>query len=402
MRRAGRGRGETPTFLLDCLVQRDSSSLEEKVLLEVGVCPCLAHGPRFARTPVAGQQQPDASPCGTVPPSPGQRLQVGSSVKRGLVRILEGVDRKQRGVWLGAAGGVSGPGSESSGAELVEAVVAERDAAEALAAAGVCVANDREADLEAALLREELSSKIGEVEKSYLNCKHGRSWKLINDITDRKTTRKGQLEGSTQEERIENWYNHFNNLLGDSSSITDEGEKIPSVFEEIDIKEGPFEQEEYEGVKKLWLKERLVGKMEYLQKFERVLMKGEKPGRWSLLNIVPIPESGNLRLGSNYRGISLSSLVAKTFNRMILNRIRPAVDELLRCNQNGFREERSTVAHILALRRLIEGITSHNLPTSITYIDFRKAFDLDSQRHWQSVRRYKSKSDNSRRGHQAF
>ena len=36
-------------------------------------------------------------------------------------------------------------------------------------------------------------------------------------------------------------------------------------------------------------------------------------------------------------GISLSSTVEKTYNRMILNRIRPELDEHLRTNQNGFR-----------------------------------------------------------------
>ena len=36
---------------------------------------------------------------------------------------------------------------------------------------------------------------------------------------------------------------------------------------------------------------------------------------------------------------------------------------------------RSTASHILALRRLIEGVKHKNLPAVITYIDFRKAFD---------------------------
>ena len=105
------------------------------------------------------------------------------------------------------------------------------------------------------------------------------------------------------------------------------------------------------------------------------LLKGKKPSQWSVLNIVPIPKSGNLSLGGNYRGISLSSIVAKTYNRMILNRIRPELDQHLRTNQNGFRVGRTTAGHILALRRLIEGVKANNLTAVITYIDFRKAFD---------------------------
>ena len=71
---------------------------------------------------------------------------------------------------------------------------------------------------------------------------------------------------------------------------------------------------------------------------------------------------------------SVSSIVAKAYNRMILNRIKPEVDKHLRINQNGFRVGRTTVGHILALRRLIEGVKANNFPV-ITFIDFKKAFD---------------------------
>ena len=60
---------------------------------------------------------------------------------------------------------------------------------------------------------------------------------------------------------------------------------------------------------------------------------------------------------------------------MLLNRIRPVLDPLLRTNQNGFRERRTTVQQVLALRRLMEGIKRKHLPAVITFIDFRKAFD---------------------------
>ena len=62
-------------------------------------------------------------------------------------------------------------------------------------------------------------------------------------------------------------------------------------------------------------------------------------------------------------------------NRMILNRIQPAIDEHLRPNQNGFRPNRSTSSHILAFRRIIEGVKQNKLPAVSTFVDFRKAFD---------------------------
>ena len=59
---------------------------------------------------------------------------------------------------------------------------------------------------------------------------------------------------------------------------------------------------------------------------------------------------------------------------MILNRIRPEIDPILRKIQNGFRENRSTSGHILTIRRILEGVKSKNLPLKLLFIDFSKAF----------------------------
>lgn len=60
---------------------------------------------------------------------------------------------------------------------------------------------------------------------------------------------------------------------------------------------------------------------------------------------------------------------------MLLNRIRDAIDPHLRDNQNGFRKERTTVAQILALMRIIEEVKKNNLTAVPCFIDFKKAFD---------------------------
>ena len=203
------------------------------------------------------------------------------------------------------------------------------------------------------------------------------------------TTRKGQIKGSTQKERLNNWYTHFKNLLGSPPHISNEDEEIAPILPDLNIKLGPFDLDEYEKAKKALVEGKTCGEdgitPEMLKRCDLdniildfcndALLKGKKPDQWSILNIIPIPKSGDLSLGGNYRGISLSSIVAKLYNKMILNRIRPELDTHLRANQNGFRVGRTTVGHILALRRIIEGIRSNNLPAIITFIDFKKAFD---------------------------
>ena len=60
---------------------------------------------------------------------------------------------------------------------------------------------------------------------------------------------------------------------------------------------------------------------------------------------------------------------------MLLNRIRTAVDIILRQNQNGFRSNRSTSGKIITVRRIIEGANAKNLTATILFIYFSKAFD---------------------------
>ena len=46
--------------------------------------------------------------------------------------------------------------------------------------------------------------------------------------------------------------------------------------------------------------------------------------------ILPFPKKGNLSITNNYRGITLTSIAAKIFNMIVINRIRPGVDLKLR------------------------------------------------------------------------
>ena len=246
-------------------------------------------------------------------------------------------------------------------------------------------------ELYVTIQEEELNEMIQKIEESDSEYKHGQSWRLINELTGRKTSKQGIIKGNSKEERIKQWYNHFNDLLGMKPQIDDESEQedIPNTLRDLRINDGQFTMAELTSAKMKLSEGKSAGPDDIppdvikrcdfddiiLTFANKILVDNKKPEQWSEIDLIPLPKSGDLGDTGNYRGINLSSVVAKVINKMILNRIQPKIDPFLRRNQNGFRPGRSTVSHILAIRRIIEGVQHKNLKAAIIFVDFKKAFD---------------------------
>ena len=120
-----------------------------------------------------------------------------------------------------------------------------------------------------------------------------------------------------------------------------------------------------------------------------VFKEKHAPTQWTSSMIIPLPKKGNLELMTNFRGISLTSIAAKVYNRVLLNRIREPIDAILRRNQAGFRKGRSCIQQIHILRRIMEGASAQDIPLFITFIDFMKAFDsIDREMMFAILRHY--------------
>ena len=79
------------------------------------------------------------------------------------------------------------------------------------------------------------------------------------------------------------------------------------------------------------------------------------------------PKKGDLKLPSNYRGITLTAISTKIYNSLLLNRISENFEPILRQNQ--------ILPQILALRRIIEEIRASSRNAILVFIGFSKAFD---------------------------
>ena len=212
-------------------------------------------------------------------------------------------------------------------------------------------------------------------------------WQTINEVSRRKSTAKAKLKAANQQERIKLWKQHFENLLGNPPKITHE--PITRIIsKQLDIKLGPFTQEELDSVHRKIKNNEAAGLDEIPpevwknRQFDDILLRhcnavyNQNPiDRWMKGCILLFPKKGDLGLAQNYRGITLTSIAAKIYNALLWNCIEPKIDNIFRKNQNGFWRNRSTTSQILTLHRILEGVRAKNLQATLLFVDSTKAFD---------------------------
>ena len=123
--------------------------------------------------------------------------------------------------------------------------------------------------------------------------------------------------------------------------------------------------------------------------FNKVWEEEKVPEQWRNGIIVKIPKKGDLSDCNNWRGITLLSVVSKVFTKIMLSRIRDAVDSKLREEQAGFRPGRSCTDQIFVLRIILEEYMEKQKALHMNFIDFKKAFDsLHRDSLWQIMKLY--------------
>ena len=157
----------------------------------------------------------------------------------------------------------------------------------------------------------------------------------------RKSTFKAKLRAASQEERIHLRKEHFKNLLGKSPKIT--VKPIPKiVYNQQDIKLGQFPPEEHDKVLKKFKNRKPAGledilpKIWKIRKFDNLLFRycdavynQNTIERWTKGCTLSPPQKKRWPgIAKNCRRITLTSIVAKIYNAMLLKHIEPEIEKI--------------------------------------------------------------------------
>ena len=111
--------------------------------------------------------------------------------------------------------------------------------------------------------------------------------------------------------------------------------------------------------------------------FKKSLTQGDVPTDWKLANVTPVFKGGSKKYTSNYRPISLTSVVCKVLESLIRNTIMIHLCEnsLINSTQHGFMRRKSCLTNLLHCMEEVTSSLDDGNSIDILYLDFAKAFD---------------------------
>ena len=204
---------------------------------------------------------------------------------------------------------------------------------------------------------EDAITRSCEVLESKMKKNHASPWRAVKEIcgVDRADF---NIPGTSNRQKLVEIKTFFEAFAGDTGG-DDNIRFLEANLPTNTLEDAPFTEEELRSGISHFGRGKAPGKDEipmeafacivdndYLRKWllsiiNRVYDTGLAPEVWGDVLQVPIPKKGDLTLLKNWRPICLVNCVVKLMNCLILQRIRPYVEPVLRHNQFGFRPDRS-------------------------------------------------------------
>jgi hypothetical protein len=99
------------------------------------------------------------------------------------------------------------------------------------------------------------------------------------------------------------------------------------------------------------------------------------PDQWKESIIVPVHKNGDKTDCNNYCGISLLSTSYEILSNILLSRLSPYMDEIIRDLECEFPRNRSTTDQIFCIRHILEEKWEYKEILHQVFIYFKKAYD---------------------------
>lgn len=117
----------------------------------------------------------------------------------------------------------------------------------------------------------------------------------------------------------------------------------------------------------------------YVKLFSLIMKTGLCPEKWRENYIKPIFKGGCFNDLNNYRGIALSSCVAKLFSRVLFNRLDKQLEnnKILAEEEIGFRsKECRSSNHVLTIKTVIDKVFKSSKRLYACFVELKKPMTL--------------------------
>ncbi|KAK4818286.1 hypothetical protein QYF61_010428 [Mycteria americana] len=114
--------------------------------------------------------------------------------------------------------------------------------------------------------------------------------------------------------------------------------------------------------------------------YQQSWLTGEVPADWRLANVTAIYKKGQEEDLGNYRPVSLTSVLGKLMEQIILSAITWHVEDNqgIKPSQHGFRKGRSCLTNLISFYDKVTCLADKGKAVDAVYLDFSKAFDMVS------------------------
>ena len=117
--------------------------------------------------------------------------------------------------------------------------------------------------------------------------------------------------------------------------------------------------------------------------FEKSYNTRQTPEDWKKAHVTPIFKKGKKDNPANYRPISLTCIISKLMEHIIVSALMKHLEGngLLHSNQHGFRSQRSCDTQLVDLSHQLVSALHDGTQTDVIALDFAKAFDTVPHTH---------------------